>query len=518
MPLHEAQPAILVTGLAVVLSACAPPLDPDDVPVPGFEEIPTSFAHAWDEGSHPFSGAAVLDLEGDNQFELFVGGGRGQPDVILGLVDGELRDVTPDLEISSNAATHGATAIDLNGNGNTDLIVARETGVTIYYRRGSGFEARPLNINLDDDAVPFAIAAGDVDLDGDVDLYVSAFVDFENFRSGVYNDPMHAKTNRLLRNDGNGRFTDITDVAGVATLQNTFLSVFTDLDDDNYPELIVSQNTGQVELFRNLGGSRFAPVPLDTGFGFWMGLAIGDIDADGDSDLLFSNVGTSIPDFLTTGDLRDEQRHNLEWLVLRNDGNLRFTEITAEVSLTRQGFGWGAVFEDLNLDGRLDLLAAQNYIKWPLHRLAKLDGITALQVPDGSFAPAASLGLSNPYFGQTPVVLDLDGDGRQDVVWINMNGPLRAFRNTATGNFLTVSQPDNVDNLGVQVRVTTTAGESYMRELMNGVGLMSDQTPELTFGLGETSEILAVSAIWPDGRVALLDQPKINSRISLRPQ
>ena len=84
----------------------------------------------------------------------------------------------------------------------------------------------------------------------------------------------HGKPNRLLLNDGSLRFRDATDASGAATAQNTFYSTFIDLDSDGWPELVVAQNTGQVELLRNRAG-RFEPVPLDTGYGFWMGIAVG---------------------------------------------------------------------------------------------------------------------------------------------------------------------------------------------------------------------------------------------------
>jgi hypothetical protein len=125
--------------------------------------------------------------------------------------------------------------------------------------------------------------------------------------------------------------------------------------------LVVSQNTGSVQIFRNMTDRTFQPVPTKSAFGFWMGLAISDIDNDGDH-LFFTNVGQSIPLFLTSGHLRDDQRHTHEWMLWRNDGNFRSTDVTDAYRLTDEGFAWGAVFVDLNLDGQLDLFVAQNYI------------------------------------------------------------------------------------------------------------------------------------------------------------
>ena len=87
----------------------------------------------------------------------------------------------------------------------------------------------------------------------------------------------------------------------IASKQNTFTSAFVDLDGDRYQDLAIAQNTGQVEILRNLGDGRFEAVPFASGYGFWMGVASGDFDGDGDQDLFFSNVGDSFPAFAAGG-------------------------------------------------------------------------------------------------------------------------------------------------------------------------------------------------------------------------
>jgi hypothetical protein len=340
------------------------------------------------------------------------------------------------------------------------------------------------------------------------------FVAFPSFMSATFNDPNHARTNRLLLNQGDNTFVDVTERAGVAGAQNTFCAVFTDLDLDGRPDLVVAQNTWKVEIFRNLGDLRFESVPVDIGYGFWMGIGIGDIDADGDQDLFFPNVGTSILEFLTRGDIRDDQPHTHDWALLRNDGEMRFSDITEAVGLADEGFAWGGVFEDANLDGRLDLFVAQNYIKWPLHKLFKLSGKAYLQGADASFRDAPELGLENTRFGQSSLIVDFDGDGYQDYLWTNMDGPLRAFRRAPRGDYLTVALRDNVDNLGARIRLLSVDGDSHVREIVQGEGYMTDQSPERTFGIGGTT-VDAVVVTWPDGHVERVTAPKRNSKLVL---
>lgn len=177
--------------------------------------------------------------------------------------------------------------------------MSRENGVYLYLNDGGRFQERPIPVNLPVDSVPFSVAVSDIDHDGDGDLYISVFVNAKKFRSATFNDPMHAKPNRMLLNNGDLTFTDITESSGTASKQNTFLSVFVDLDSDGWQDLVVSQNTGAVEVFRNMRDRTFQPIATKSEFGFWMGLAVGDIDNDGDQDLFFTNVGRSIPLFLT---------------------------------------------------------------------------------------------------------------------------------------------------------------------------------------------------------------------------
>jgi hypothetical protein len=165
------------------------------------------------------------------------------------------------------------------------------------------------------------------------------------------------------------------------------------------------------------------------------------------------------------------------------------------------------------MDGQLDLLAAQNYIKWPVHKVWKLPGKTFLQLPSSptnTFVHFDELGLTNSNFGQTPVIADLNGDTKPDVIWLNMNGPVRALLNRSTANGISVAFPDNVQSLGTQITIETAGGKSYTKQIVTSVGLMSDQSSALFFGLGEDREVARVVIQHPDGKVSVIDHPSIN--------
>lgn len=460
-------------------------------------------------------------FDGDNKTEFFIGGGDGQDDALFSYQDGKLVDIIAGTNLSSKTATYGATSVDIDNDSDVDLIVARNDGVYIYLNNKGIFTEEKLAVNLPKNSVPFAVAVSDIDHDGDGDLYISTFVDFPHFKSATFNNPDHAKPNVMLLNEGNLKFTDITKSSGTASKQNTFQSVFADLNGDGWDDLIVSQNTGEVEIFANLKNKTFKRVGVSgEGYGFWMGVAIGDIDKDGDQDLFFTNVGTTIPLFLTKGDRHEDQKPVNDWLLLRNDGNFKFNNVTKEYGLSGHGFAWGAAFEDLNNDGDLDLLIAQNYVKWPVHKLFKLDGEVLLQLKNKNNEPkfvdyAKELNLKNNYFGQAPLIIDLNNDGREDVVWINMEGPTRAFLNKGNmGNFINISLPDKVSYFGTKVTLKFKDGkESYSKLLLNSSSTMVDQTNELSFGIGNKNEIEAILIEFPNGKKEIIKNPAINKKI-----
>ena len=291
------------------------------------------------------------------------------------------------------------------------------------------------------------------------------------------------------------------------------------MDKDGDQDLILSQNTGELEILANDGTGRFANVPANTGHGFWMGLGVADFDSDGDQDIFASNVGTSIPAFLTKGDLKDDQPLNLNWALLRNDGDMAFTDIAGDMNLAGYGFAWGAQFEDLNLDGRLDLLVAQNYLKWPVHKIDPLPGKALLQLGDDEirgFYQVSGLGLDNEYFGQSPIIMDLNADGRPDVVWLNMNGPLRAFLNTSKANFISVRLPDTLQSLGANIRVVFDDGTNLQKQIIASTGLMTDPTPNAYFGLGKRDSVARVEITTLKGDKKVLFRPSINTVLDAR--
>lgn len=173
-------------------------------------------------------------------------------------------------------------------------------------------------------------------------------------------------------------------------------------------------------------------------------------------------------------------------------------------------FAWGALFEDLNLDGLQDLLVVENYIKWPAHKLKKLNGRIFLQEKDSTFSPITTVsGLENPYYGTSPLVTDFNKDGYSDVIFINFSGLIKAYLNNGGNDtYVKVSFPDNTKSLGARVDVEKLNGSILSKQIIGGIGLLSYISNELVFGLGGDEVVKKVSLTLSDGTVTVFKDVK----------
>ena len=409
---------------------------------------------------------------------------------------GKFEEITQDLnwEKATNDDSYGATALDLDHDGDTDMLVARQSGVWLHLNDNGQFTAKLLDLDLDPKTVPLSVALSDLNRDGLYDMYVSGYIGREFVEGETIFNQEYGGISGLYINTGDHTFRNITKEAGMYYQHNTFQGVFIDIDNDQLEDLVVAHDTGQVRTWKNLGDLKFENLanPTSDYFAYPMGIAVSDYDNDQRPDFFFSNVGSTVPASIVRGDLRDDQVLNQKWIMFHNEGGFTFSDSAEEVKVADYEFSWGAIFEDFNLDGRDDLVVSENYAGWPVHKIPFLrsDGRFLLQTEDNEFAEAGpEAGVQNRYFGISPLTADFNQDGRPDLVHINILGPQKVFLSQAKDNhnFLKIQLDNTVASIGSKVTVTLENGETIHQTFVVGEGLCSDQSHVMIFGLGQQS-------------------------------
>ena len=431
----------------------------------------------------------------------------------------------------------GASAADVDNDGDADLVVTRLDGASLYRNLGTA-ERR-----YADDPEALALggwctgaAFGDYDLDGDLDLYVARYVDFDGDaippRAGmwkglmVFAGPMGlpAHADALLRNDG-GRFVEVSQASGVGEADPThgLGVVFTDYDGDGDTDIFVANDSAPNYLFRNEGaggGTRFREAAWEARAAFsaegtaqaGMGVASGDYDGDGDRDLFVTHF---------------EDDYNT---LYRNDGGGRFTVASHEAGLGQvgqPGLAFGTCFLDADNDGDLDLAVAQGHV-YP--QVRHLDGPRYAQ-PDHLFlnlgaaaghrfelAPGGDLG--RPGVTRGLMKGDWDEDGDVDLVAMRLDDRPALLRNDgpAEGHWLLVDLEGTAANRdAVGALVTVTAGDlSRTVEIAAGGSYLSHNDTRAHFGLGPRSRVDAVEVRWPGGRTQKLGPMAADRLVRIR--
>jgi len=491
-----------------------------------FTEIAFPFSHRFDkDNSLPFLGSAIIDIDGDGTPEVFIGGGYDQADMVLGFDGKGFVDVSvtkgKGLTKETFDTTYGVAVIDADEDGRSDLFVARDSGITLYLNKLDGFQAKKLAIPFNSKSVPLSIALADLNHDGHVDMFVSTYIKLHRVEGeNIFNKEGYGSTSLLLMNNGDNTFTDITKKAGMDYVHNTFVGVFSDVDRDGDQDLVVAYDTGQVRTWRNNGDLTFSSIPNPSSdrFGYPMGVGIGDYNNDTRMDFFFSNVSTTAPRFLAKGDLRDDQIFHTPLFLFRNDGGFKFTDVAEEAKVANYEFSWGVVLEDLNNDGREDILIAQNYVSLPFQKIFRLPGRVLMQLPDGTFATAEeATGLVNRNYEISPLVADFNNDGYRDVIRVNLAGPSRAFlSNGGKNGFLKVRLPDRPQSLGALVEVVLPGGKKLTQQFTSGEGLASDQSHELIFGLGDAKSIDRMIVYYADGTSIKFATPSVGQTLHIQ--
>ncbi len=462
--------------------------------IPRYTAIDIPFDQSNDfSTAHPFAAGAVIDIDNDGTEELFLGGGPGQSDAVLKYVNGSFDMIEGHgVEKASDAASFGASVIDTDGDGMDDLIVSRTDGVWLHRNLGSRFSSEKLPLAIPSDTTPMSVGIADLNRDGHFDLFVAGYIRLDLVEGqNIFNKEGYGGSSRLFMNRGDNTFEDVTDEAGLTYKHNTFMGIFVDIDRDGHEDLVVAHDTGQVRTWQNRGDGTFInrKNPSSDFYSYPMGIAVGDYNNDGWVDFAFSNVGSTPPNFMIRGDLTDEQVSNWKWMLFENLGDFAFRDSAETAKIADYEFSWGMAFEDLNLDGRDDLVVSENYIGLPPHKVPFLraPGRLMIQNTQNEFAAIGKeAGVVNKRYSIAPIHADFNQDGYPDIVHVNLSGRSQAFISQGgEAGFLKVKLPNRPSSIAAVVEVTLDNGDKQTKVFVSGEGLNSDPSHILTFGIGE---------------------------------
>ncbi|MFM8999124.1 MAG: CRTAC1 family protein [Actinomycetota bacterium] len=551
MPSRRARvPApLLLVALLLTASACAASPTPDASSSAPFRFVDVSAAvglgdvrtGAFRDAVTPDpvatmgTGLCWLDADRDGWLDLYVVNtwseaelGRwreagGAPRAMLLRNDrGTFVDVSAgsgaDLEVRGT----GCAAADLDRDGDTDLVVTSAGPTSLLWNDGDGtFTEGGAAAGLAPYGWYAGIAIGDVDGDGWQDVFLAGYADlnapiegapggFPRTYAGV-RDLLFLSTGLV---GGRVAFREVGVEAGLEAVgfKHGLGASFGDVDRDGDLDLVVANDLDPDELYENVRwpdgadadpaglGFRFDEVAAPAGVAdpnAGMGVALGDLDRDGRDDLLITNA-----------------RSQGHLLALRADGpTLRFARAAAEDVPTSflDATGFGVALADFDRDGDPDLLLANGDV--PVESLAA----DAEPLLFGSAAPAtdalvirdasAAVGLAavGPLVARGSAVADFDNDGRLDVAIATVGGRVVLLRGTGgdPGWIAVVPSPATP---GTLVTVTTADGRRWSCELRAGSSYLSSEDPRCLVGFGAAAASVRVEVVWPDGRRKVLDE------------
>tara|TARA_Y100000766_G_C18914824_1_gene610493 strand:- start:3615 stop:5480 length:1866 start_codon:yes stop_codon:yes gene_type:complete len=331
-------------------------------------------------------GIAFGDVNGDRLDDMYVCQQGGLPNrLFIRQTDGTLKDFTESSNTGWLDYCASALILDFDNDGDRDIAISQNFKILFMDNLGNAkFE---LALGLGTHAQTFSISAADYDNDGDLDIFLCGYnppASLES-ESGVMGEPMpyhdakNGGKNKMLRNDGDWNFTEVTEESGLNQNNDrfSFASSWHDYDRDGDLDLYVANDYGRNNLYQNNGG-KFVDVAKELGvedMSAGMSVSWGDYNRDGFPDLYVSNMFSSAGNRITyqrqfksgvdSNLLSDFRRHARGNSLFQAVSGKSFKDVSEAVNVTMGRWAWGSRFADIDNDGWLDILVANGFITAP---------------------------------------------------------------------------------------------------------------------------------------------------------
>ncbi len=460
------------------------------------------------------SGAAFADLDEDGWLDLIVLGGPRSPRdddrpedhagirLYRNLENGSFLDVTADSGIPSGTTAVAVAIADIDGDGKRDIYLLDRGPNRLFQNRGDWrFEDVTRKTGVGDDRFGVGAAFFDMEQDGDLDLYVVNYLDFDSrdqsfFAPEGFPGPLthDAQPDVIYENKGDGTFVDVTSSSGIDRSIGRGMSVSaSDFDDDGDLDLFVANDATANFLLLNDGTGHFSDAALEAGVAMGengeqtgaMAAAIGDVDGDGQADLLVSDTAFGA--------------------FYRRVAPGLFTDEVMSAGLgvlCGQYVSWGQNLLDYDNDGDLDLFV----VNGDLHHLVGWEDLLLRNSGIGSYEDASF--ESGPYFAdqrvsRSSITGDYDNDGDVDLFVTTLKGRPFLLRNdhSSAPSWITVDLTSRSmrDPFGARVEVLAD-GKRWTAEHRFRTSYLGQSDHRLHFGLGQATDRLeSVRIVWPNG-------------------
>ena len=452
----------------------------------------------------------------------------------------KFEDVTDKAGVGHPGWGMGVCVADFDADGWDDLYVTGLGGNRLYRNQRDGTFS-------DTTAAAGVRAAGwstgcgfaDYDRDGDLDLFVARYVSMDLRKLPQFGKDktceyrgipvqcgprgLTGESDFLFRNDGNGRFTEVSEKAGVADRRGAFgLGIaWFDANDDGWPDLYVANDSNGNFLYLNRKDGTFEEAGFPRGVAVSedgseqgsMGVALGDYNHSGRFSIFVTNFA---------------EEYNA---LYRHDGG-HFTDVSFRSKTAASSLpfvGWGTTFFDYDNDGWLDLIVVNGHV-YPQLDKARLGASAGYRQRalfyrnkgDGTFEEVGRT-LGGPFaverVSRGSAVGDLDNDGRLDIVINDLDSSPQVLRNEvpAAGHWLIVKlRGAGANTNAVGAVVTAHAGDvRHVRLVQSGTSYISQDDMRLHVGLGAAEKVDVVEVRWPDGTITKRENVKANQIIEI---
>ncbi len=536
---------------------------------PAFQEV---FKVSGTEKAPLINPVLVYDLDKDGLSEIIVG---GQNLVLRNKGKGTL--AAEKLFDKPRALYDGAVVADFNGDGQVDFVGVDDNNYPLLFlgKDDGSFNSEPIKMSGNHLALPKTFTAGDIDGDGDLDIHIANYK--YAYRQGQMPSPYYDANDGypavLLRNDGKGKFTDVTDSAGlgVKSKRRSYSSSFVDFDDDQDMDLIVVSDYAGFDVYLNNGKGKFTDVTDDFGLDrhfFGMGHTFDDFDGDGKLDFYvigmssttarrLAELGVGRQDLQKHTEMRDAMGYGNRMFLRRDEG---FVKAPFNDQVARTGWSWGTSTFDFDNDGDKDIFIAnghysgestqdycttfwrhdiyeeggENVARDMLFQTESTDlreaniswngyehKVLYLKHKGEYINIAYLMGVAFEYDARSVVTEDIDKDGRPDLLVVEhvaeglnkTSYRLHIYRNGLgnAGHWVGVELSDKKgrSTIGANVEVVTKTGKQFSR-IVTGDSFSSQHSANLHFGLGPQTEIEEIRVVWANGDEQVISNPEVD--------